>query len=460
MRPDFFSLLKSSVKGINWPPVHDPYGAAILSLLYQLDESQWLPQDRILELQFRQLGGLLSHAVRTVPYYRGLSGKELTDPGKFLTLSEWQNIPVLTRRNIQEAGNLLLSNDIPPQHKPLHKMQSSGSTGIPIESIATAVTGLFWDTIAIRDHLWHKRDFSFKMAAIRHCPPGKAEWPGDSFQNWGQGIGQFLTTGPVVLLNSNTDLSKQAEWLKWENPDSLLTYPSNLEALARHFIKSGGTLPKLREVRSFGEAISPELRTVCKSAWGVPLVDMYSSQEAGYIALQCPDEHENYHIQSESIFIEILNEAGNQCGPGEIGKVVVSTLHNFAMPLIRYELGDYAEAGALCPCGRGLPTLKRIMGRVRNMITLPSGEKRWPRHGILQSVKAFSIRQFQMVQHSLDEVELRLVADHRLSKSGEEQLRKKITDALGAPFRITFTYLADIPRGTGGKFEDFISEVN
>ena len=89
---------------------------------------------------------------------------------------------------------------------------------------------------------------------------------------------------------------------------------------------------------------------------------MYTCQEAGYLALQCPD-YPHFHVQSENVLLEVVDDVGQPCGPGEVGRVLITSLNNFATPLIRYELGDYAEVGAPCPCGRGLPVLKRIMGR-------------------------------------------------------------------------------------------------
>ena len=104
---------------------------------------------------------------------------------------------------------------------------------------------------------------------------------------------------------------------------------------------------------------------------------MYSSQEFGYIALQCPDAH-TYHVQSEAVYVEILDGPGGPCRPGEVGRVVISTLHNYATPLLRYEMGDYAETGGDCVCGRTLPVLNRIVGRERNMWIMPNGQRMWP----------------------------------------------------------------------------------
>ena len=159
-----------------------------------------------------------------------------------------------------------------------------------------------------------------------------------------------------------------------------------------------------------GETITDEFRGICQEVWGKPVADMYSCEEAGYIALQCP-KHEHYHIQSENILVEVLDEHDKPCRPGEIGRVVLTTLHNFAMPLIRYEILDYAEVGGECPCGRGLPVLKRIVGRQRNMITHPDGSQHWPSFPASTWSHIGPIRQMQMIQKEPDYIVINLVAE-------------------------------------------------
>jgi phenylacetate-CoA ligase len=114
--------------------------------------------------------------------------------------------------------------------------------------------------------------------------------------------------------------------------------------LAGHAIERGINLPGLKQLRTFGEVLSDETRELCQRAWQVGIADLYSSEEAGSIAVQC--EHGAYHLQSENLLVEIIDDHGAACLPGEIGRVLITTLHNFAMPLIRYEIGDYAECGA------------------------------------------------------------------------------------------------------------------
>ncbi len=139
--------------------------------------------------------------------------------------------------------------------------------------------------------------------------------------------------------------------------------------------------------------------------------------------------------------------------------MVVTPLYNFAMPLLRYAIGDYAEAGDNCACGRGLPVIKRILGRTRNMLTLPDGDKVWPRLSELRYAEILPVEQFQMVQKSRGRLEVRLVAPRRASAGEERRLREFIIARIGHGFEIDFSYPAHIARGAGGKFEDFRSEL-
>jgi len=132
------------------------------------------------------------------------------------------------------------------------------------------------------------------------------------------------------------------------------------------------------------------------------------------------------------------------------------------MPLLRYEIGDYAEVGHCCGCGRGLPVLNRILGRQRNMFRLPSGELIWPSlilDGDAAPPVAASIRQYQIIQRTIDRLEVRLVAEDRLAQSAELELTKWIHRSLGAAFTVEFNYVPSIARSAGGKYEDFRSEV-
>ena len=216
--------------------------------------------------------------------------------------------------------------------------------------------------------------------------------------------------------------------------------------------------PFLREVRTISEAQPDGLRELCQEVWGAKLVDLYSTIELGILALQCP-EHDHYHVQSEGVLLEVLDDKGVPCVPGQVGKVVVTNLHNFATPLIRYEVGDFAEVGESCPCGRGLPVLKRILGRYRNLVVLPDGQRRWPKFGMGEILKIAPVRQFQAIQHSIKEVEFLLVMDLSLNIEARQKLIALFRSNLHPEMNVTISEVDTIPRSASGKYEEFVTNL-
>jgi phenylacetate-CoA ligase len=216
-------------------------------------------------------------------------------------------------------------------------------------------------------------------------------------------------------------------------------------------------LPDLRAVLTYGELIPEDVRAACRETWGVPVQDIYCCEELGYIASQCP-LHEHYHVPSETVLVEILDEQGRPCAPGQVGSVVLTPLHSFAMPLIRYAIGDYAEVGGPCPCGRGLPVLRRIPGRQRNRVVLPDGRHTWPDISALWAA-ILDVEQIQLIQRSPDHVEVRYVREQPLSPAKEQSRGERIHQALGFPFRLTFAREGTIARQPNGKYETFFADI-
>ena len=449
----------SSVPGIVWPAIPEMNGTILLTLLFQLEQSQWWPPERLRQAQFRQAGDLLRHAFESVAYYR----KRLAEAGYTLDTpldeESWLRLPLLKREDIQQAGQELWSQALPKGHGKTNNIVTSGSTGTPVKLLGTGLTGVFWNLFTVRDFFWRRCDVSGKLAAIRYDRTGAAPYPdGATLPNWGAGFASSVPTGPAQMLSIETPIAQQAEWLKRQNADYLITHPSNLEALIRYCGDAGIKLPSLREVETLSELVPPHLRALCQDQWNIPLVDMYTTQEAGYLALQCP-AHTHYHIQSEHVIVEVLDENGRPCEAGETGRVVVTDLHNFATPLIRYDIGDYAEIGAPCDCGRGLPVIEKIYGRQRNMIRLPDGTSHWPLLSYDKFIEIAPIKQFQFVQKTLQVIEIKLVVERPLSAGEEEQLKNLVNSRLGHNFDLRISYHDYIPRSASGKFEDFRSEI-
>jgi phenylacetate-CoA ligase len=432
----------------------------MLVLQHQLNESQWFAPETLLARQLVQLEQVLDHAYGELPFYRERLESVGYAPGERLTAETWRSIPRLTRSEIQSQGEGLLSENLPQGHGRMGKVVTSGSSGTPMSAYGTTIAGFIWMAFCLRDHIWHGRDLSGRLAAIRPSSEDGSRDPkkGARSNVWGPAEQLVEAAGPASMLDLQFSMEQQAGWLVRQNPHYFLSYPTNILHLARYFMDKGLALPRLREVITVSEVLDPEVRLVSREAWGAKVTDAYSCKELGTLALQCP-EHEHYHVQSEAVMLEVL-DGERPCEPGEVGQVVATNLHNFAMPFIREDLGDFAEVGAPCSCGRGLPVLKRIMGRARNFVSLPTGEKYWPRFGFAQFDKVAPIRQFRFIQRTLEEIELQLVALREVTAEEEARLTEIIVARLRYPFKLTFTYLDEIPRSPGGKYEDFRSEVS
>ena len=443
-----------------WPAVPADIPAQILALQQQFAQSERWPPEHLARHQFRQLTHLVAHAYDKIPLYRArLTALEYRH-GQEITPEFWTRLPVLTRREVQDRGAAITTRDVPATHGRILSNATSGSTGTPLQVLTTELAQLIWHAITLRQQFWHKRDLRLKFASIRRDHDNRAFPPdGKPFRDWAMPEGVVYPTGPACLLDNRCTPQEQAEWLRREEPDYLLTFPSIAEELARYCLEHGLHLERLKDIATLGEVVTPRARRACREAFGVEIADMYSANETGYLALQCPIE-EHYHVQSESVLLEVLDEAGRPCRPGETGSVVVTPLHGFAMPLLRYAIGDFAlVGGGPCACGRELPVLKEILGRARDTVMLPSGTRRYAWFGMRRFAAIPQIVQFQLVQRTLYDLEVKLVTRGTLAPETEEKIRQDLRKALGEHFSVLLTYHDEIPRAASGKYFDFLSEV-
>jgi len=447
---------RSAVPGIAWPALPATGDTTLFAILFQLERSQWWSPEGLAAHQLRQLERLLAHAARAVPFYRErLAGIAPSPPGT-LTLEAWRAIPVLERRDVQDRAWDLVARSLPKGHGRRVSYVTSGSMGRPIQVQGSAVSHVFRRALKLRGNYWHGRDFTGALAAIQRLSPAiRRLMAAPGSLAWAAGH----ETGPMLHRDIAGPLDDHLDWLAARAPDYLLTYPTFARELALRAAERGLRLPRLREVDTMGEAMSPTVRPAVDRAWGVPVIDLYAAQEVGPIAIQCP-AGEHYHVQAEALLVEVIDGDGHPVPPGREGRVIVTPLHNFAMPLIRYALGDHAVPGDTCACGRGLPVLDRILGRTRNMVVLPSGERTWARISGAALIEIAPLRQIQMVQRVRDAVDVKLVATRPLDAAEETALRAALTEALDYPFAFLLHYVDEIPRSPGGKFEDFRSELD
>jgi phenylacetate-CoA ligase len=244
------------------------------------------------------------------------------------------------------------------------------------------------------------------------------------------------------------------DWLTREKPHFLVTSPSMVARLAELTRRDSVPL-SIEQVITFGEVVTPETRVMCKDVFGAKITDRYSCEELGWIALQCPI-NDHYHVSAATAMIEIVDDFGRACAVGEAGRVLVTGLHSYAMPLIRYEIGDYAEWGEPCDCGITLPVIRQIWGRKRNFVHLPHGGVRLARLAGEHWRGIAPIREYRLVQYLDYSIDAFVRCDEPLTRDQEERITGMIQRVLGYPFDILVRRSQKIDWGPNWKREEFV----
>jgi phenylacetate-CoA ligase len=436
---------------IRWPNLLTGDAATLALLINQLEQTQRMPVPQLIRQQMLQLKEMLKHHYEHSPHLRARMDLAGITVDQIHTLSDLARIPVITKADIQIAGDSFNSIMVPESHKPVGLASTSGSTGQPVDVKKTRINQLFWQAMAIRDHAWFKRDYRGKLASIRATV--KEIGTSDA---WGQPMSILFRTGPALRMPLTTDTHTQIKLLEEFQPDVLIAHAGVLGGLVDIWEKNGFNLPELKHIKSMGDNCHDDLRARIRAVTGLSPEDNYSCSEVGCIAIQCPVSGQ-YHIMSETLIVEVLDSNGRSCQPGEIGRVVVTDLHNAAAPVIRYDLGDHAEVGTPCTCGRTLPTLKRILGRERNLFCRPDGSKFWPKAGRYKMVEVADVRQWQLIQHSLDLIEVNLVTDDPLTDLQIIAMQDLIRAEMSLDCQVRVTeHRTLLPLSTSGKFEESI----
>ncbi|MEM9097022.1 MAG: phenylacetate--CoA ligase family protein [Pseudomonadota bacterium] len=428
----------------------------VLTLQNALADSQWMSPDEIEARQFRELTSLLAHAYQTVPAQRARLETAGYRPGMAVDQDLWRAIPIIGRAPLQDEPEAWRSNAVPKDHGEILSVASSGSTGSPLRILGTALDAAYSKAFTLRKLLWHDIDFTKTLAAIREA---RQTALGKRYQRWGDLLEYPFATGPAYGIDIHVGVERQAQWLSHIRPEYLLAFPSNIAELAREFDREAVGLDRLDAVLCIAEIVTPELRALVAERWGARCIDLYSARECGPISLECPDAPDHrHHVMAERVKVEVLDAEGEPVAEGETGRLIISVLHNYAQPMIRYEIGDYAVQGGLCACGRGLPVLTQIKGRVRNMLTAANGKRFWPSFMTSALFGKLPLRQHQFVQTAPGKLRCKLVTTRPLTAEEEAYFTTHVGDALPGPWQITIDHVDQIPRGPGGKYDDSYAE--
>jgi phenylacetate-CoA ligase len=395
----------------------------------RIAREQWLDPEELQRRQWARLQRILDYAYHHSPFYARKFRAAGIEPVDIQQLSDLSHIPVVTREELRHPEAL-----IPPPFRPetMRHTFSSGSTGEsvksyfdpegwlvgkhllklrarwacgvrPLDRVALFTAGAFSNS-ALRQRVLRQRSFSV------HEPP--------------EGIlPELLRFAPTVLYGFPSHFKELAE-----------VWPSRLR-------------PKI--IFTSGEMLESAMRTRIESAFGAPVCDVYGSTELKEIAWECR-ERDGYHINSDWVLVEIEEPEGT---------VLVTSLYNRGMPLIRYRLGDTGSfVAGRCRCGRSLPLMAVGFARSVDIFALPAGGKVSP-YTLINAVEVLDeIRQFQIVQESLDRVAVVVVPRGEFTRGAEERVRAALGPHLPG-IAIEIRIVASIERERGGKYRMAMSRV-
>lgn len=419
-------------------------------LIAHLDETQWWTIEQLEKLQERNLLPLIKHHAKNSSHFSMRLAAQGLTPNSVMSLKGLKRLKPFGKKEIQATKGNFAAKSVPQNHLPLSEVQTSGSTGQPVKLTKGRLTTLYWQAHAIRDHQWYSRDYKGKLASIRANYNERIE-----AESWGAPVATLYGSGPAMALPVAMNVDEQLTYLEKFQPNIMIVHAGVLTGFVSEWERKGFSLSELKHVKNVGDTVHDSLRERLRSLTGLEIEDNYSCSEVGSIAIQCPSSG-LYHIMCENLIVEILNNDGTPTQPGNIGRVVVTDLFNSAAPVIRYDIGDHAEVGEACSCGRHLPTLKRIMGRDRGLFIRADGSKFWPMAHQYKLEKVVKLLQWQIIQHAIDDIEYRMVTQEPVTKDQHAAIEELLGNAMGFPGQVRVTIFEGAIPTPNGKYEETI----
>lgn len=424
---------------------------------------EFAPAQSLQMFQDNVLRDFIEHVARASPFYHKRLAPVIDAKGR-ADLTHWHDIPILTAADVADRHGELRARSIPREHGRIFRYQSSGTTS---GSLAYYRSEL--DELATRCcHYRHVRasglDWSKDLALIRIFDPALSRFRGSSPEGdtrkevWGPNWLDADKLGAIHRLNVFAPLQHQIEWLSGLGEIYLSTYPSHAAALARHVKKSGSARPKLLAVITAGEPTTPDVQREVETFLGCSCFDVVSNAELGFIACECPS-HRGYHLQHDLARIELLDEHDRPIRAGQWGRVIATPFYNFAMPLIRYDTGDWAKLEGVCGCGRHTPLIGPVYGRPSNLMRLPGSAWTRPDPARGELDKYLPDCRWQLVQISAEQVELRYMRYPNNRSTDTAAAKRYVQSLLDPEMSVAICEVAALGPSASGKFPAFISKT-
>ena len=450
---DFYKYIN---KWIVYPLYYLRSGDKRLARLSELEVNQYLNKQDINELTLIKLKNIISYAYENTPYYRSVMEQAGVAPSDIKTLQDIEKIPPLTKKDIQENTEFLLSKEY--KKESLIKDASGGSTGEPTIFYKTLGYHQLRAADQIRHDRWSGWNLGDRFALI---------WGAQRDLKSSQSIREFFISRFIARIweldafeMSKDKMDLYVKTLERIQPKMVLGYANALAAFSDYLLANYPD-HKIRPkgVISSAETLTEDKRNKIEQAFHCKVLNRYGSREVGLIASECSFKS-GLHINADNVFVEVVNN--NKSAPiGESGDILVTDLANKAMPLIRYKLGDVGRlSDHNCECGRGLPVLKSVEGRSGDFFISKDGSLVHGEYFTHLFYGENDVKKFQVIQETIDSITLKLVSIKQDANSSYIQtFIKKTKSILGENCIIDVDFVSDIPLPPSGKSIFTISKV-
>lgn len=425
-----------------------------LQLLSYLETTQWLPLNELLDLQWRRIGALLEHAYEHVPYYREIMRERQIDPGSLTRQRSLEMLPLLDRSTIREQLDGLRATNISANR--FVPNGTGGSTGEPLRFFDDREEVGWSDGAMWRSHRWYGVDVGDRCAYL---------WGSNFDLSRFQGFSGHLRSRVLNLLMLPAwELSEGTASRFWKQlsdfkPRLLIGYAGAIYEWARLLGNDRDPIPSLSAIVVSAETLYENWRRVIESCFKVRVYDRYGGRDIKFVAQECPVQ-KGLHINSENMLVEIIRE-GRPVSPGELGEIAVTRLDNFAMPFIRYRSGDLGVmASSACECGRSLPLLQKVEGRVQDAIVTGDGRIVSGLFFAHMMKDCPEVKEFQVHQLAMDRLLIVVVLDREQPFFSRRRIERIVRQYMGHDMEILFEIRDSIPFTRSGKRRITVSHLS
>lgn len=419
-----------------------------LPFLLQLLRNQWKKPQELKKLQDGKLRRLVRHAYDEVPYYRRLFDSAGVKPEDIMGSEDLPRLPVTSREDLMSLPQgEILARGLDPRR--CRQAMTSGSTGIPLTILHhrqdLTKMNLAWG----RAYFVHGVKLWHRMATFT----GQQNVP--KSKSWYEYLGLMQRK---VLSTWDDPRRWIAELGAWQ-PQALSGYVMTLKLLALAMQAQKVTDIRPNVVFQTSGLLDKASRRFLRSVFKVKIVDIYGSHEGGCIAWEC-ETCSGYHVNSDMVIVELLDD-GKLVPPGNEGEVVITNLHSYAMPFIRYRQGDVGRWAEGPPhCGRGLPMMKIIEGRLGDFITLPSGTKLSPHPFFMALDTVAGIARWRLIQETPHRLRVEMVVSHSSGGQAAQAAKANLEAIVGEDMEIIISEVNSLPYDPSQKFRSVLSMMH